>query len=208
LGATKPSPIHVCTLPKDKLKFYVKREDLISPLYGGNKVRTLQHQLAVLEARRERGDVAAKQIVPLGSGGSNQVVATVVHAKRLGWDNQNNNKNNNTKPIKHLQTGKVYRGACDAADELRLSRAHISSVARGDRPHTKGHTFSFDLSTPIQPPAELQVVVRPVLHVETGIVYKDMGEASRALRIPAPNIRKVLIGERKHAQGQHFSYAD
>jgi 1-aminocyclopropane-1-carboxylate deaminase/D-cysteine desulfhydrase-like pyridoxal-dependent ACC family enzyme len=89
LGAAKSSPIHVCTLPKENLKFFVKREDLISPIYGGNKVRTLQHQLAVLEARRERGDVAAKQIVPLGSGGSNQVVATVVHAKRLGWDNQN-----------------------------------------------------------------------------------------------------------------------
>lgn len=87
LGAAKSTPIHVCTLPKDNIQFYVKREDLIHPFYGGNKVRTLQHQLAVLEARRERGDVAAKQIVALGSGGSNQVVATVVHAKKLGWDN-------------------------------------------------------------------------------------------------------------------------
>lgn len=87
LGA-KTSPIHICSLPKDKIEFYVKREDLIHPQYGGNKVRTLQHQLAVLEARRERGDKAARQIVPLGSGGSNQVIATVVHAKLLGWDNQ------------------------------------------------------------------------------------------------------------------------
>jgi 1-aminocyclopropane-1-carboxylate deaminase/D-cysteine desulfhydrase-like pyridoxal-dependent ACC family enzyme len=97
LGATNSTPIHVCTLPKDNIKFYVKREDLISSLYGGNKVRTLQHQLAVLEARRERGDVAAKQIVSLGSGGSNQVIATVVHANRLGWDNQSNEDEYNNK---------------------------------------------------------------------------------------------------------------
>ncbi|KAL3912257.1 MAG: hypothetical protein SGARI_001255 [Bacillariaceae sp.] len=88
LGASKKTPVHVCTLPKIP-KFYVKREDLISPLYGGNKVRTLQHQLAVLEARRERGDVAAKQIVAVGSGGSNQVIATVVHAQKLGWNEAN-----------------------------------------------------------------------------------------------------------------------
>jgi 1-aminocyclopropane-1-carboxylate deaminase/D-cysteine desulfhydrase-like pyridoxal-dependent ACC family enzyme len=85
LGASKSTPVHVCTLPKN-MKFYVKREDLISPLYGGNKVRSLQHQLAVLEARRVRGDAAAKQIMAVGSGGSNQVVATVVHAQTLGWN--------------------------------------------------------------------------------------------------------------------------
>ena len=36
-----------------QVAFYVKREDLASKDYGGNKVRTLQHQLAVCEARME-----------------------------------------------------------------------------------------------------------------------------------------------------------
>jgi len=40
---------------------------------GGNKVRTLQHQLAVIESKQVRN------IHVLGTGGSNQVVATVVH---------------------------------------------------------------------------------------------------------------------------------
>ena len=102
LGATKSTPIHVCTLPSPAknstgnddddddnctLTFYVKREDLIHPSYGGNKVRTLQHQLGVLEARRDRGNKACRHIVSIGSGGSNQVIATVVHANKLGWDN-------------------------------------------------------------------------------------------------------------------------
>jgi hypothetical protein len=88
LGVTTSTPIHVCTLPKDGVVFYIKREDLISSQYGGNKVRTLQHQLAVCEARRERGDGACKQLVAIGSGGSNQVIATVVHARSLGWDSK------------------------------------------------------------------------------------------------------------------------
>ena len=68
---------------KNVVEFCVKREDLISPMYGGNKVRTLQHQLAVCESRRD--DVgkdqetttyaaAFPQLVSVGTGGSNQVV--------------------------------------------------------------------------------------------------------------------------------------
>ena len=68
-----------------RLEFAVKREDLISAEYGGNKVRTLQHQLAVCEAKIERASSAAERarlenLLVIGTGGSNQVVATLVHA--------------------------------------------------------------------------------------------------------------------------------
>jgi 1-aminocyclopropane-1-carboxylate deaminase/D-cysteine desulfhydrase-like pyridoxal-dependent ACC family enzyme len=94
LGAMDKTPIHTLRIPvpssggesEVQLEFYVKREDLISPLYGGNKVRTLQHQLAVCESRRERGEQSFRQLVSAGTGGSNQVIATVVHARALGWD--------------------------------------------------------------------------------------------------------------------------
>lgn len=91
LGVKKATPIHVCRIPSKEddgkeLSFLLKREDLILDDYGGNKVRTLQHQLAVCEARREGGEKAFQQLVSLGSGGSNQVIATVVHARKLGWD--------------------------------------------------------------------------------------------------------------------------
>lgn len=91
LGAVKKTPIHRLQLAglndgNLKLEIVVKREDLIHPEYGGNKVRTLQHQLAVCESRRIAGEKAFRQLVSIGSGGSNQVVATAVHARRLGWD--------------------------------------------------------------------------------------------------------------------------
>jgi len=108
LGAVGKTPVHICRIPslttnsdnhksqqqqqqhqQQQLKFYLKREDLISPLYGGNKVRTLQHQLAVCESRRERGERAFRNLVSVGTGGSNQVVATVVHARGCGWDAAN-----------------------------------------------------------------------------------------------------------------------
>jgi len=68
--------------------FYVKREDLSSPIYGGNKVRTLQHQLAVIESRLSRATSDAEtarlqNVIVVGTGGSNQVVATAVHARQL-----------------------------------------------------------------------------------------------------------------------------
>jgi len=85
LGAVR-TPVHSCGFMNGR-SFLVKREDLASPAYGGNKVRTLQHTLAVLEARRERAVAeggAARGMLVVGSGGSNQVVATAVHAARLG----------------------------------------------------------------------------------------------------------------------------
>jgi 1-aminocyclopropane-1-carboxylate deaminase/D-cysteine desulfhydrase-like pyridoxal-dependent ACC family enzyme len=55
----------------------VKREDLASPRYGGNKLRTLQHQLAAVEAHKDVSPGAVFSMI--GSTGSNMVVATKVH---------------------------------------------------------------------------------------------------------------------------------
>ena len=84
LGDNFPTPIHrgECSYKGIKCKFHVKREDLCSrSRYGGNKVRTLQHQLGVVEARVQREGM--KHLVVVGTGGSNQIVATTVHVNAL-----------------------------------------------------------------------------------------------------------------------------
>ncbi|MEO8181539.1 MAG: pyridoxal-phosphate dependent enzyme, partial [Deltaproteobacteria bacterium] len=58
---------------------YIKRDDLSSPLYGGNKVRTLEALFG--QARREGKDWVAAT----GAYGSNHAVATVLHGGRLGF---------------------------------------------------------------------------------------------------------------------------
>lgn len=57
---------------------YVKRDDLSSPLYGGNKVRTLE---VLFGEALERG---ATHIVSTGAFGSNHGAATLIHAPRAG----------------------------------------------------------------------------------------------------------------------------
>lgn len=57
---------------------YVKRDDLSSPVYGGNKVRTLEPLFG--QALRE----GKSWVAATGAYGSNHAVASVLHAARLG----------------------------------------------------------------------------------------------------------------------------
>jgi D-cysteine desulfhydrase len=59
---------------------YVKRDDLSSPIYGGNKVRTLEVLFGLARAAGARG------IAATGAFGSNHAVATVLHAPRAGLE--------------------------------------------------------------------------------------------------------------------------
>jgi D-cysteine desulfhydrase len=59
---------------------WIKRDDLSSPVYGGNKVRKLEFILA--EARKRN----ARHIVTFGGIGSNHGLATAIFCDRLGID--------------------------------------------------------------------------------------------------------------------------
>ncbi len=55
---------------------WIKRDDLNAPLIGGNKVRALEFLLGSVRA----GDT----VLTLGGAGSTHVLATSIHARRLG----------------------------------------------------------------------------------------------------------------------------
>jgi 1-aminocyclopropane-1-carboxylate deaminase/D-cysteine desulfhydrase-like pyridoxal-dependent ACC family enzyme len=57
---------------------WVKRDDLTSALYGGNKVRKLEYLLA--DALR----VGARRLITTGVVGSHHCLATAVHGRRIG----------------------------------------------------------------------------------------------------------------------------
>ena len=59
---------------------YVKREDLSSPRYGGNKIRTLEPVLGGAL------DMGATTVWATGAYGSNHAVATALHARALGLE--------------------------------------------------------------------------------------------------------------------------
>ena len=57
---------------------FIKRDDMCSDLYGGNKVRKLEFLLA--EAKRKK----AKYTISVGYAGSNQTLASAAFAKKMG----------------------------------------------------------------------------------------------------------------------------
>lgn len=59
---------------------YLKRDDLSSPLYGGNKVRTLEVLLGRAVAQGQ------SRVYATGAYGSNHAVATILHAELLGLE--------------------------------------------------------------------------------------------------------------------------
>ncbi len=64
---------------KEELGLWVKRDDLTNPLYGGNKVRKLEHLLLHAKLKNK------KRIVTVGAAGSHHVLATAIHGARAGF---------------------------------------------------------------------------------------------------------------------------
>jgi 1-aminocyclopropane-1-carboxylate deaminase/D-cysteine desulfhydrase-like pyridoxal-dependent ACC family enzyme len=71
-----PTPIQRLDLPSSSL--WVKRDDLSSPAYGGNKVRTLEFLFGHAQK------YGCRTIWATGAYGSNHALATAVHAPRVG----------------------------------------------------------------------------------------------------------------------------
>lgn len=60
--------------------FFIKRDDISSPVYGGNKVRTLEALFGRAKA------AGARRIYSTGAFGSNHALAAVLHAPRAGLE--------------------------------------------------------------------------------------------------------------------------
>ncbi|MGD0530090.1 MAG: pyridoxal-phosphate dependent enzyme [Polyangiaceae bacterium] len=59
-------------------ELWIKRDDRTSDVYGGNKVRKLEHLLADARAR------GAKRVVTVGAAGSHHVLATTYFGRKVG----------------------------------------------------------------------------------------------------------------------------
>ncbi|MBA4371170.1 MAG: hypothetical protein C0418_06315, partial [Coriobacteriaceae bacterium] len=75
-----PTPVELLAVQIDADGLFVKRDDLTSRLYGGNKVRKLEFLFG--QARIQ----AARAVITFGAYGSNHALATAVHARALGFE--------------------------------------------------------------------------------------------------------------------------
>jgi D-cysteine desulfhydrase len=64
----------------ETLGIWLKRDDLVAPMYGGNKVRKLERLFAAARA------AGKSRILTMGAAGSHQVVATALYGRREGFD--------------------------------------------------------------------------------------------------------------------------
>jgi D-cysteine desulfhydrase len=78
--ATLPTPVDAWP-PSAELPggLFVKRDDLTSPLYGGNKIRKFEFALALARERQ------ARALVTLGGIGTNQGLALALHGRAAGF---------------------------------------------------------------------------------------------------------------------------
>ncbi|MBW2528691.1 MAG: pyridoxal-phosphate dependent enzyme [Deltaproteobacteria bacterium] len=75
---TPVEPLHQLGSELGCSRLFVKRDDLSSPTYGGNKVRKLEFVLGHALSR------SSKTIVTVGAAGSNHVLATAIHGADHG----------------------------------------------------------------------------------------------------------------------------
>ena len=77
---TPVEPLPVLARELGVRSLWVKRDDLTSSVYGGNKVRKLEYLLGAAMAENRRA------VITFGAYGSNHCLATAVHARALGLE--------------------------------------------------------------------------------------------------------------------------
>jgi D-cysteine desulfhydrase len=107
LGAY-PSPVVELRAPGVP-PLWVKRDDLDDPVFGGNKVRALEFLLGGVEA----GDL----VLTLGGEGSTHVLATALHARRLGAATRAVRWRHEMSPVARAVASRIAT-ACEAAPVL------------------------------------------------------------------------------------------
>jgi 1-aminocyclopropane-1-carboxylate deaminase/D-cysteine desulfhydrase-like pyridoxal-dependent ACC family enzyme len=74
-----PTPVHQLK-NLGHVNLWIKRDDLSSPIYGGNKVRKLEFILGDVKGRGKN------EVVTIGGIGTNHGLATAIYCRRLGLD--------------------------------------------------------------------------------------------------------------------------
>jgi 1-aminocyclopropane-1-carboxylate deaminase/D-cysteine desulfhydrase-like pyridoxal-dependent ACC family enzyme len=100
------------------VQLYVKRDDRTSDLYGGNKVRKLEHLLAAAELDGRR------TLVTIGAIGTHHGLATALHGRRLGLATKVALFDS---PVTPFVENNV-RGLVAAGAELRFSRTEVGAA--------------------------------------------------------------------------------
>ncbi len=184
---TYPTPAHDLPLPTGAsrdARLYVKRDDMTSPVYGGNKVRKLEHLLA--EARLGGYDA----LFTVGGLGSNQCLASAIHGGRLGM-------RVDVCLFEQPVTAHVRRNLLAdvaAGANITYGGGYVSSVARGLRSYISLQNEQ----KPYYIPAGATTSLGNIGHINAGL---ELAEQVRAGVIEQPDYVFVASGSCGTAAG-------
>jgi D-cysteine desulfhydrase len=175
-----PTPVEPLTSPPGvrDLRLLVKRDDLSSCLYGGNKVRKLEHFLA------EAALLDRTTLVTVGGIGSNHGLATALHGRANGFAVElalfdqpvTEAVRRNLRGFLHAGAGLHYRGGQAAA--FAATRELLAEARRrGERPYFINAGGTSRLGT--------------IGYVTAGL---ELGEQVRAREAPEPDVVFVPLG--------------
>jgi D-cysteine desulfhydrase len=200
---TLPSPVEQVSGIEGANDLWIKRDDVDAPLFGGNKARALEFLLGSVRS----GDT----VLTLGGTGSTHVLATSVHARRLGagtmavrWQHEMNDiaSTVSTRLGDELAEGQTRGspvGAMLRCSYLRLTRnVHFIPIGGSTPLGTLGHVNAgLELAKQVER-GEMPLPARVVLPIATGSTMAGiaLGLMLAGLVIPIIGIR---VGPRIYA---------
>lgn len=130
--------------------------------------------------------------------------------------------NTQNKPIRCIETGIVYASSHDAARALNLPQSSISHAVNGKRKDVHGYTFEKVDTTTISETTITRCAAatvsatgtftnkncKPIMCVETGVIYASGIEAARALEVDPSCVSAVITGKSKTCKGMHLFMVD
>ena len=121
------------------------------------------------------------------------------------YDLYHNPKNNNTRGRKvvNVETGEIFKSALSASKAYNVSRNLIVSCCKGMRENAGGYHWHYDGE---EIPVYKGTHAKPIICIDTNIIYPSVSEASRQTKIPINKITECLKGRREHSNGLHWEY--
>ena len=115
------------------------------------------------------------------------------------------------RPVRCLETGKIFPSVTAAAHHFNTDHTNISAVCQGRQITSAGHRFEY-IDSPLSEEAKNRQPrkphVRKVLCVERNEIFETIIEAAMTFGINASKITSVCQGKRKTTGSYHWQYVD
>ena len=135
-------------------------------------------------------------------------------AEKNKLKNKNKNKNKNkidkrVKPVLCIETGVVYESIKKASAETGIKYGGIAKVCNGKQEVAGGYHWEFvDEELKNKTSKFINKYNKPVVCIDTGIVYKSAKEIERKLGISHASISNVCNKKQKTAGGYHWEFVN